>query len=202
MKNIINLFCILSLTLFFGNAYSQHIPYIDSTGTADWTLADKINKSDALIEGRVIKTDGFLLDPKSKRVFTSITIRVSRIFKGDIKDSVIELITDGGTFPSGENKGVKTTSQWGMRYEGEEGLFFLRKNSSTIQSRKNIQSYFYLYGKSVLLYSHSEPYYPITHDGAKRYDDLGKELYPDIQSITGTPAKVTGLNSFEAAKKK
>ena len=76
---------------------------------------------------------------------TSIVIRVSRIFKGDITDTIIELITDGGgPYPNG----VLFTSWWGMLSKGDNGIFFLRVNNSSIQSGKNIQSFFYLYPHS------------------------------------------------------
>jgi hypothetical protein len=200
MKNSINIFCILFLLLFYTSSYSQSIPRIDSMGEhLHWNLEDKINKSDAVVEGVIINEtrwgDASFFGPQGKGViFTSIIIRVSRVFKGEIKDTIIELVTDGGR----SSDGLNTSSTWGMLYKGQEGVFFLRQNNTTIQSGKNIQSFLYLHSKSVMLYNHGQPYYPITHDGTKRYDDLEKELYPAIETITGRPAKVVGVRTFQA----
>jgi hypothetical protein len=209
MKNIINTACVFLALFFCGSIYAQHIPQSDRIQPfTSLTLDDKVNKSDAVVEGRVInetRADGFFLDPNSRRVFTSVIIKVSRVFKGDIKDTTIELVIDGGTFPSGQFKGVEESSALGWLSRDEEGIFFLRSNNTNIQSGKSIQSFFYLYAKSIMIYGIGvPPRYPFAHDGAKKYDSLDKDLYPAFESITGTKAKVIGLNSFEtsAANKK
>jgi hypothetical protein len=199
MKNIIAIIYILLLLLLYSKSYSQYIPRVDSMGQhLHWSLEDKINKSDLVVEGVVInntRADGFIGSKGS--VFTSSIIRVSKVFKGDIKDTIIELITEGGTLPDGSETG-SNGSFIGKDYEG---LFFLRMNNSTIQSGKNIEHYFFLYFNSYIVYDSYKWVHTAAVNG-KSTEDFEKDIYKPIEAITGTPRKVIGLMPFEEAAKK
>jgi hypothetical protein len=203
MKNIIAIIYILLLLLLYSKSYSQYIPHVDSMGQhLHWSLKDKINKSDIVVEGVVIndtRADGFL--GSKGNVFTSVIIRVSKVFKGEIKDTIIELVIEGGTRPSGQFKGYQTGSMGGYIGKDYEGLFFLRTNNSTIQSRKNVQSYFLLYFNSYIVYDSYKWVHTAAVDG-KSTEDFEKDIYKPIEAITGTPRKVIGLMPFEEAAEK
>jgi hypothetical protein len=202
VKNIISIF----FFFFFQTAYCQHIPESDKVKPHEHlTLTDDINKSDVVIEGEVInqpRTDGFLLDPKSTTVFTSIIIRVSKIFKGDIKDTIIELVNEGGTIPGGPFKGVQSGADGSFIGKGYEGIFFLRPNNTSIQSGKNIQSFLLLYFNSYIVYANPmRSKYHTTYFDGEKITDFEKGLYEPIEAITDTPRKVVGLMPFEIAEK-
>lgn len=159
---------------------------------ANLTLEDKIAKSDAVIEGE-IQNVTYFLDTKNN-VYTSSTIRVSRIFKGGNKDTTIELITDGGIYPNGASRG----SLWGTAAIGQKGIFFLRLNDSPTHSKKKMQSYFYLSPNSLIEYGDYLTFYE-----NKQITDMDTDLFRPIEAITHSPVKVLGPNMFEteAAKK-
>jgi hypothetical protein len=174
------------INLFSPENYKDNIPLSEKIQSpVNMSFGDRVNKSDAIVEGQVIGTNLF---STPKNLFTSATIKISKIFKGDIKDTIIEIITDGAIFPTGSRR----ASLWGMLSKGQSGLFFLRINNSAIQSGKKLQSYFYLYDHSFRLY-----------DKLTKSNDLDKDIYQPIEAITGTPRKVIGLNliEIEAAKK-
>jgi hypothetical protein len=202
MKKLI--YILFSLA-FLTNSYAQTIPPAENIPAhiAHLSFEDRVSKSDAIVEGKVIGTDGFLGLKGS--VFTSVIIQISKIFKGDIKDTIVELVIEGGTIPSGPYKGAITAAIDGccpLLYKGMGGMFFLRQNNSSIQSGKKIQSYFYLQGLS-LFYYHTDPFNPPATGPDQQYHDLEKELYEPIEAITGSPRKTIGPNliEIETAKK-
>ncbi len=82
-------FCFTLLTLLTLSSYAQeHHTTLPS-------LAEKVAKADAVIEGMVIETKGY--DSKDKStIYTSALVRVSKIFKGTVSDIIIELVFEGG----------------------------------------------------------------------------------------------------------
>jgi hypothetical protein len=74
---------IISLSM---NAVSQELP-ID--------IIDRINRVDYIFEGEVISSTPYETQ-NGRYIYTSNTIKISRILKGDLTCGTIELITDGG----------------------------------------------------------------------------------------------------------
>ena len=190
------------LALLVGQINAQTIPNPDSSSAhVHLSFDDKVNKADAIIEGTVISevmrgANGFI-GPQGN-VFSSVEIKISKIFKGEIKDTIIELVMDGGTYPSGEHKGWSANTSYGWLFKGYEGVFFLRKNNSDIQSGKKLQSFFYLRGLTTAFgYQHNPSGFPIVFNGENKFYDLEKEFFQKIESITHIPRKVLALNSFE-----
>jgi hypothetical protein len=213
MNNIRIITLLLALSFFslygYAQVYSHSIGYLPISDTmrgyVGWSIEEKTQKSEAVIEGIGISSywDAGFFDAKG-HLFSSCLIRVSKVFKGNIKDSVIEIISEGGVVPSGPNKGDQQESIWCIPGEGSQGIFFLRHNTTGIQSGKGYQSFFLIHHCSVLRYQKPSKYYPITHNNSQKIDDLDRDLYPLIMSATHTPYKVLGLNSFEmdAAQKR
>jgi hypothetical protein len=208
MIKTISIQTIICLCLLSIQSKAQDIPMSDKfkPGTS-LSLENKVKFSDAVIEGVVInetRTDCFLLDSMSRNAFTSVLIKVSRIFEGEIKDSIIELVLDGGRIPTGEFKGVQGGDHCGFLGKGYQGIFFLRDNATAIQSGKKFQSFFYLYPNSLIYYSdNSMPTAtPSAYINGKLSSDLENDVYRPIEAITHTNPKILGPNSFEIAAAK
>lgn len=78
------LFLIIIFSSF--NVKSQEIP-VD--------IVKRVTNSSNIFEGRVIRSDSYWSHDK-KYIYTSSTIQIYKIFKGDITCGKIEVITDGG----------------------------------------------------------------------------------------------------------
>jgi hypothetical protein len=200
MKKIINILFIIIL-LAPGKIYCQQIPPNNNiVRHVPLTLADKVNKSDAVVEGIVInQTRGEGFRGSKGNIFTPAVIRITKVFKGDIKDTIIELISDGGMTSSGS----QTSSMWGLVFKGYQGIFFLRENNSSIQSGLYTKSYLFVYENSYIYYSTipRSTFHSAYFEG-KNIEDFENILYKPIEAITGTPRKVIGLMPFEEAAKK
>jgi hypothetical protein len=153
-------------------------------------LKQKISHTDIVIEGAVIEEKGFYDTITGHGIYTSALIKVSRVFKGLTSDSLLEVIFIGGKI--GDNLQIVTDIE--TLNKGAEGVFFLINNNTGTRLRKDVKSYF-INGTPVRYY----------HDHVNRhaniysffFDDFEKDLYPEIEKVTGTPAKVLGLNIFE-----
>lgn len=83
MKNVMSLFLFLaSVALSFG----QTIPK---------GLSDIVNQSSYIFEGRVIRSDSYW-GQENRTIYTSHTVEIKKIFKGDLECGTIEVITEGG----------------------------------------------------------------------------------------------------------
>lgn len=161
------------------------------------TLEQLASQADIIIEGAVIKTEGF----QNNSVYTSATVKISRLFKGDISDSIIEIVYQGG-----ESKDIILIASHGVKLSTEmSGMFFLKKNETGIRLNKNIQSYtMYRGNRSCARYNTHPQFGPRAKINDVKYDDFEKDLYLAIEAITHIPRMVFGLNTFEIeeAKKK
>jgi len=174
---------------------AQEIPRNkDIPNNSHVTFTDNVIKSDLITEARLISKEGFMYNDG---IYTSCIYRLLKVFKGDIKDTVIELIIPGGFMPNIGGADVG----YAIPVPDFEGFFFLRVNKSAIQSGTHLKSYFYTYGQSGMGYNHV-PGYSIAFDGENHYNDLEKDLYEPIEAITHTPRKILGLNSFEIEAQK
>jgi hypothetical protein len=88
MKSILittKTFCCLATIVFFNVSFAQN-----------YALEERVKQSDIVIEGEVIKAEGFSVD--SVAIYTSAIVRISKIFKGNISDSTIEVVLIGGRY--------------------------------------------------------------------------------------------------------
>lgn len=153
--------------------------------------------SDVIIEGHVIEGKSF---KTRTSIYTSVTIRILKIFKGNITDSLIEVVEEGGSIDGQQldiNDGTVGASL------NDEGIFFLDSNKTGATLKSNLLSYSlassfigYRFGP-VRVGNHLATCKGVT------YDDIEKDLYEPIEAATGQKRKVLGKNGFEieAAKK-
>lgn len=159
-------------------------------------LKDLVSQSSLVIEGRTIKSKGFM--QTDGKIFTSDIIKISKIFKGNISDSVIEVIFRGGSA-----NGIIAVSDAGLCMgAGEEGIFFLKDNKFDSAQYKDLQSFVPAFFSGCFIEYFDKPHQKIAHNhvainGTFAYDDLEKDLFEPIEAITGEPPKILGLNMFE-----
>jgi hypothetical protein len=203
MKNLIKtLLIVKTLFLFFLVVFSSFCFSQDNTkdksGTDYPTLDNMVTTSDFIFEGKLLKRD-FLID-KDSVIYTSANVRISKIFKGEEStDSTIEIIYKGGYY-AGISIPYQISTHGYVLAKGAEGIFFLRANKTGVSLRKDNQSFLLTYN-----YIHYNQYYPSgkrAHNGSIPYDDLEKELFQRIESITGQKRKILGPNMFELPTRK
>lgn len=85
--NILSIpFCWLFLLSSIGSAVGQEIPI---------NIIDQVNAVDYIFEGKVIRSTPYKT-VNGKYIYTSNTIQISKILKGDLTCGTVELITVGG----------------------------------------------------------------------------------------------------------
>ncbi|MBI2270734.1 MAG: PKD domain-containing protein [Bacteroidetes bacterium] len=88
-------------------------------------LADRINTSELIIEGKVISQSSFW-DAGHRMIYTSNTLEIYKVFKGITTGSAINIITEGGTVGLD-----RVTVSSGLELEiGQVGLFTCSSNVS------------------------------------------------------------------------
>lgn len=169
MKKLYSAFLLL-ITLSVGNLFGQCMLYPVS-------LADKVNNSSLIIEGKVISSKPFW-DTNQKFIFKSNLVEVKQVLKGMLMTSRIEIITMGG-----ELDGRVVTIEPSLQLnENESGIFMLypyeQKDQfgyATYQVYSDQQGFFKfnLFENSALV--------PFV-----KYNNINIDLYPQLESLLGT----------------
>lgn len=89
MKKLIT---VITVLLFFNSAFAQEIP-------KDILL--RISETECIFEGKVIHSNAYWTHDH-RAIYTSHTIQITKIFKGNIHCGTIELVTQGGKVDSTE----------------------------------------------------------------------------------------------------
>jgi hypothetical protein len=186
MKNLL-IATVVCLTLGIGKIYTQ------PTSTFIYpTLEEKVEKSDVIIEGQVINTRGFENVEKTS-IYTSATIRISKIFKGSIVDSTIEIVFEGGKL--GDKRQILTHAFYIDK--GRDGVFFLKANTSSAVLGDKSNSYILPMGTSSYIEYHHDPVnHPATSPGSS-YNDIEKDLFQRIEAITKVPRIIVSASIFD-----
>ena len=199
MKKTIQTIILVCLTLVINSIKAQ----CDYNGHNP-SFEEKTRDADVILEGIIISTEGSKM-MGTGQIYTSAIIRISKIFKGEVNDTIVELIFKGGRDSTGLQADLGTP----IRGVGNEGIFFLQKNNKIHSGVKDILSFTHLCSTNTMItydanYMYSDnkyqandggPYYP--RGKGEHYKDLEKELYPKIETLTGQKRKVMGLNGFE-----
>jgi hypothetical protein len=175
MKSSIIINCIIFLaTSYFCKAQEK----VDQ-----FSLERKVVNSNYIIEGEVLKREFFL--DKDSNIYTAAFVRVSRIFKGENIDSIIEIVYVGGYYEGISIPYQMTTHSLNL-VAGEDGILFLNRNNSKNKKQDSLQSYLTIYGRRGFIH----------YQGG---DQAGLEtgIYKDIAALTGQKIKVIGQNTLE-----
>ncbi len=188
--------------IFLGITISNFSICQSNPQSARKDLENDVKNSDVVIEGQCI---GGTKSFKTKdKIYTSTKVKVLKIFKGEISDSVIEIICDWGTvidtLPDGKIVAEATSISDGGENltEGSEGILLLNSNA---KAKDNKDSYtFFNYLRYYKDKRGSSGYIAVS--GKDHYVDVKKELFKKIESVTHIQRKVLGLNSFEIEEAK
>jgi hypothetical protein len=202
MKSILFFFITLSALLICSKSSAQNqkdSAYIHNYNQS--SLIYKVNKSDIVVEGRVINLKYFNND----RNTISAIIRISKLFKGNVSDTTLELVFDGGvrtiTLPDNTTKliGYDQTYSFSVQ-KGDEGVFLLNDNKTGRQLQKDLQSYIVtdVWLNDILYSQKKGEHYIASCEGAV-FKDVEKDVFQVIESTTGQKTKVLSQNSFEAS---
>lgn len=162
--------------------------FTSSIAFAQPSFADRMKKSDIVIEGKVIKNESFW-DAERTGIYTANTIELTKIFKGDIKGKEITLITSGGKVA---DEIVIVTHHFQIN-DNAEGIFFLEKfpkefgKSNEFIAR--MEGAFISYDTDGRLFH--------AYDGKNNYTNPNKEIYPVLEQAAGKSFVQVAKNTFE-----
>ncbi len=157
------------------------------------SIQERTSKSDLVIEGKVVKTESFW-HKNQTQIFTTNRIKVSRVFKGEIENGFVEVVTQGGTI--GEKSIIAVHSPFFT--EGEEGIFFCRKSRYFPRPKEATGLVIApSSGKNSFIEYHPKRRVHPATDKQGVYQDIEKEVYGAISESTGTLPTKIGDNSFE-----
>ncbi len=160
------------------------------------SIEERVETNALIVEGQVIEKQSYW-DDTHQRIYTSNTILVYKVFKGELTTDQIIIITDGGIV--GDEMHIANPSL--QLTEGNIGLFFLentteeKKNkASSIKSQE--QFYAFENGQAFIQYD--------VMTGAakgvfKNYQDIQKEIYQVVAKKT--QKQFTEFNTFNAIGK-
>lgn len=89
-------------------------------------LEERIKAADIIVEGEVVAQRSFW-DARQELIYTAHTVRLFKIFKGEVKERQVEVITDGGTV----GLAMHTVSSALQLQKGQQGMFFLSRGAPT-----------------------------------------------------------------------
>ncbi len=149
-------------------------------------LNERLKHSSLVVEG-IITGQRSLWDDKHQNIYTIYTLNLSNVFKGDFTDSVVNIVSAGGTVGM-DREEVTNTFKLG---DGNSGVFTL------IKSNKQITSTTTLYEA----YAGNQGF--IQYEKEKRkaggifeqYTGIENDLYKKIENATGRDRrKIKDLN--------
>ena len=194
MKPFIAFFYVFSLILYCNVSVGQQTVVLPSNKNSN--EKNPMRRADIVIEGHVISAKCFKTETN---IYTSIIVRALKIFKGNGKDSLIEVIEEGGQLD-----GVDVTVYDGTieAHLNDEGIFFLDSNKTQISLRTELKSYVFASDFIGYRFGGARVGNHLATCRGVTYDDIEKDLYQPIETATGQKRKVLGLNSFETKEKK
>jgi hypothetical protein len=188
MKPIISIFYGIFFILCINTCFAQK--------TMD--LENVIKQSDVIIEAKGVAVKHFRINGA---IYTAITVNVLKVFKGNIADTIIEIVYEGGCMMKDTPNGAMaieqcvTLSDGGFGVSpGSDGILLLHINN-TARLDTNLQSYMMF---EYIKYHHGGEMvaHHIATSRGVTYDDLEIDLFQRIEKATNQPRKTLRRNSF------
>ena len=155
------------------------------------SLLDRVNYSDYIFEGQVIKTYSYW-NKDSDKIYTSNIVQISRIFKGDLQCGTVELITNGGT----KDDKTECNSHYINMSEGTTGIFLCGQNEKQLSPTAFYQ--FSNPDKLTMIFEQQSLIKYILEGGDwKAYDVTQK--FADLATLYGYTDYLTQLNYIDCA---
>ena len=141
-------------------------------------LVQRIQNSTAIIEGKVLSKYSFW-NIEHTLIFTSNSIEVYKVFKGNSVGSQIELITEGGIV--GDKKHVVEPSL--QLNSNDIGIFFVEPSLISDPSKSSLNNVFMAYGSSQGFVKYNLEA-KTANDPFKKYRNIETELYNSVENQT------------------
>ena len=147
------------------------------------SLDEKVIHSSLVVEGKVVAQESFW-NAQHTMIYTTNKVEVTKIFKGSLQTSTVEIMTVGGSVG---NESVEASDLLVLS-PGETGIFFCNPNPMQLRSPQT---------NSILLdvFSSSQGFisYSLHQEKAsspfEQFDNITEDLYPTLQSKTGRAFK-------------
>lgn len=178
MKRIVILVLFLSLS---GHSMAQLAPL---------ALEQRVMNSNLVFEGKVMSKSSFW-NKERTHIYTANVVSVYKVFKGDLNNSTLELITVGGIVGD-----VMERVSYGLELqEGQIGVFTCIPNSaSTVRSSKNLQVKPYGEVQGFIKYDLERG---TARDVFKEYKNISEDVYPVLKKLTKSNFKIMKQADFK-----
>jgi hypothetical protein len=189
MKKISTIFGIILTTGIFTVSNAQQCLVMNVP------LDNRTNTADIIIEGKVTATTPFL-NPSTNLIYTSNTIEVYKIIKGNVQTENIEMVTEGGML---DDRWTIVRPSLSLAV-GETGIFLCdnAKNDLPVYQSKASN---YIPSLSVLGFVKYNLQDLSANDLYTKYSNIKTELYDRISSQAGITVRDLHKFSLEAAQK-
>jgi hypothetical protein len=143
------------------------------------SIDKKISKSSLIVEGKVIDQKSFW-NPQHTMIYTSNTIEVNKVFKGNNVSQTIEVLTVGGSvgLESVEASDLLTLEK------GNVGMFFCLPNSINLKSPVTQSLLYDVYSSSQGCLKY-DPSTKTANAPLARYANIQNQLYQELVKKTG-----------------
>ena len=142
------------------------------------SIDEKVEKASLIIEGKVISNTSFWNDANTM-IYTTNTVEVYKIFKGNLSVKTIEVMTQGGSV---NNYSIEVSDLLDLN-KGDIGVFFCVPNSFNLKSPTSRQPLWDVYSSAqgCLKYNMAEgsAAAPFTS-----YKDIQNQFYPQLEQKT------------------
>lgn len=170
-----------------GNVYSQ---------MAELPLSQKVESATAIFEGKVIEKSSFW-NAQHTLIYTSNTVSVFKVFKGDINAAEVEVITIGGTI----GKDIQGVSESLTLAKGVIGVFMVQPSTIVrpiAEASDNDPLQIYGGVQGFIRYNLIEK---TAADPFKKYENVQEDLHDVITSQTGETVKDVAPFSLNTVSK-
>lgn len=153
-------------------------------------LEQRVENSSLVFEGRVLRKSSFW-DTDRKHIYTSNLVTVYKVFKGELSNSIVEVITIGGIVGNEMEK-----VSYGLDIqEGSVGVFTCIPNKTKLSSSsKNLRLRPYAEIQGFIRYDLATG---TARDVFKVYKNVSGEIYPVLQKLTHSNYKVINKADFK-----
>ncbi|MDX2049359.1 MAG: zinc-dependent metalloprotease [Chitinophagaceae bacterium] len=155
-------------------------------------LEKRIKQSAFAVEGKVISKESFW-DKNHKLIYTSNTIEVYKVFKGNISRNRINIITTGGQVG---NRGLHVSDQADLGIE-QTGVFLLNtySRSENLPSQYSTDIFDLSLGQLAIV--SYDIFTATAQDMFGQYGSIKNNLYPRIESASGTAYTTIEEKNFD-----
>lgn len=178
---IIRIFLFVAFILSSARSNGQLVPL---------SLEQRVVNSDVVFEGKVLSQSS-AWDESRRHIYTTNTISVYKVFKGQIKSSTVELITLGGTVGD-EREDVS----YGLKLEpGSVGVFTCIPNTIRLsKAAPNTQLKAYSEIQGFIRYDLKSG---TAKDVFNSYKNVSQDVYSTLQKLTHKPYTIVNKADFK-----